>query len=1323
MKRFSKIFAILLTLSLLVGAIAVTASASDEKSQLDASQYSDQIKSFGRYDYETVVPTTNDFSYGNGAFADESKVYFTTYATYGNASTTVDSETNNYLQIVSKDQDGNNTDPENVSSYPFLYYYTGKSATFDNTIHGYDYVTLDFDIMSDKMIDGKLGYYDGMSFAPYLVKPTAYPLSLYTVTDGTDWYVSTSKTYSETATLARLSRIAGEWNHVTMVFAYKNVSTTTPVYIYVNGNYLVTVNLTTTAATELQRLRIGTNATLASQKYSLCIDNVTSNYYAKGYASSGYGISTMLATDPTLSISKCNDVVFNSNYSYLAATATQKIENSFIPSLAVDSVEENGIITTTRDIIIADAPTASFFKVIATDGAKVELADSLKDSWSCIVGEGDDVNVYVISKKSTSANANIDNFYADAKTTSSNAGGFGDKVDFSSTAVIDGNTCWRYLSKTGLTNTTTYANANRYFFVSKSGNSSKDYPGYTGYTDYSTVVIDLDVAAFGEVYLPDNATDGVYREVTDISLLSETELATVRLSYFEKAQIAVLNNSWHKIYFVTDANGRWYLSSDMEYDASDIALSENVGEWNHVTIVCEIASPAIHFYVNGEYLCTRETSNKTVARLSFFRIGETSAGGAIAHNTDLNAGVDNVTIKAYNKSYASANNEYGLDNYKALGNVKLPISFVEDIVFNSRYDDSFDIANTVELIKGEKSYKFANLAAAILAADDGDTLKVDGDLSLYVINNQYLKSLTIVADSVTLLDKAAESFKYEDGAIKRLEEYTAIWKDANGDVLYSEIIGISTKPNPANLQLATKLLGNYNVAAAWKYAIGSEDYLPLEDFSGVVNGDEVVIVPDVATVNWYEGEDEEPIVELWFDGSVASRDYELPILDNGWYELMFYWNAKTEDMIVSSSEDNSFVLHVEPVSAVDIRYNYMLGAQFYPNYYIAEPIDGVEIDVVYIANGIAVQNSANAYYVDEVGPITDIHSLASWTGKTKNIKDATASKEVLTLGSQTYYRYNAGAIITYGWYSMTGFQVDFTVTYEGEEYDLHSTPAITAMGYKRGAASYANAIFQNKKCSTETKLLANWLQYMNASYSATASAKTLADVDKLISDHKTLNPDCDCFKSITDMIPTAAPEGYTYTNFANVEGLEGMGATYFVDRNAGRLGLFIPTAYVDEVGDENIRVYAELTGIAYNSEKSIYQSGQNIKVYFSRYFVKDDTTEDPEDVIPYVNNGCYLYLVNILDFKMFNLHKDVNIVLKVSGEEIASGTYSMATYIYNKNIALGLYTIDPETGKYVQAIADADLNDSQRAFKIALALAAFGEAAYEYIVAGTELAK
>lgn len=1317
MKRFSKIFAILLTLALLVGAIAITASASN-KSFLDASQYSDQIKNFGSYDYDTVAPGS-DFSSGNGTYSDGSKLYLSTFATYGEVSTTLGSETNKYMRLVSKDGEGNNEDPT-ATGYPFIYYYTGKAATFDNKIQNYDFITLDFDISSDKLIDGKLGYYDGMAFSPYLVKPTAYPLNLYTITDGTDWYVSTSKTYSATATLARLSRNVGEWNHITMVFAHKNASTTTPVYIYVNGNYLVTVNLTTTDATELQRLSMLTTATLASQKYSVCVDNVTANYYAKGYSSNGYGISTMLASDPTLSISKCNDVVFNKNYSYLAAPETQKIGDAYIPALAVDSVEENSTITTTRDMAITSAPSASKFKIVAPDGAKVTLSDSLKDSWTCLKGEGEDSDVYVIAKKSASANANIDDFYVDGAKTTGNAGNYGDMVNFNSAAVVDGNTCWRFKSKTGLTSTTTYANANRYFYVTKSGDKNTDYPGSTGNTNYNAVVIDFDVAAFDYVYLPDNATDGVYRAVTDKSALSETELATVRLSYFEKAQIALLNSGWNQIYFVTDQNGRWYLSADTSYDDSDIALSEKAGEWNHVTILYDMVTPAIHFYVNGEYLSTRTTANKHIQRLTFFRIGEVKE--PLTHSADLNAGIDNITIKAYNNSYSSANDVYGLDNYMALANPKLPISFIEDITFNYQYDSSFDIANTVELIKGDKSYKFANLAAAIYAADDGDTLKVDGDLTLYVINNDYLKSLKILADSVTLIDKAL-AYTYGDGTLNKLEEYKAIWKDANGDVLYSENIAIDAIPDPTNLKLATKVLGNYNVAGAWKYAIGSGDYLPLESFAGVSNGDEVVIIPDTSTVNWYESEDEEPIVELWFDGSTASRAYELPIFDNGWYELGYYWNTKSEDMTVSSGEEKDFVLKIEPVSAVDIRYNYMLGAQFYPNYYISAPIDGVVINTVYTANGITVQNSANKYYVDEVGPITEIHALAEWTGKTGTIKDATETKEIVSLGGQTYYKYNAGSIITYGWYSMTGFQVNFTVTYEGVEYELNSTPAITAMGYKRSASSYANAVFKDKRCSKETKLLANWLQYMNASYSATASASTLADVNKLLNDHKTLNPDCDCIKDITDMIPTTAPEGYTYTNFANVEGLAGMGATYYVDRNAGRLGLFVPTSYVDEVGVDNLRIYAELVGIKYNSEKSIYQSGQNIKVNFSLYYVKDDTTEDPDDVIPYVNNGCYLFLANILNFKMFNLHKDVNIVLKAEGNTVCSGTYSMATYIYNRNAALGLYTIDPETGKYVQAIADADLNDSHRMLKLALALAAFGEASYEYMVDGTELAK
>ena len=383
MKRSHKLFAIVLTLCLLIGALAIGASAEvdESKSFLDASRYSSSIQNYVQYSYDDdSTETKANVSSGIGNYfsltksADESYIHLKT-----KSSTTAPSK-NNYR-------------------YTFFTNETGKTVLANK----YAYATADFDIASM----GTTSFFNGMGFTVYTVKPSAYPFYVYTVTDGTDWYISSTSTYKASGTNVKISSEVGEWTHITFVLDLAGgTSSSKTMYAYVNGAYLTSKAISVTGDTEFQR--IGTDvpkALISSDTANFAIDNITSNLYLEGYSSGdAYGLDDLIKNGGQGNIARCEDVVYNENYVYNLPGDTQAIATIgetkyYTNASASKAIAEGGNITVTKDFCFLGG-NAESFTVTAYNGASVSIDSGLEYNLA-VTDSTDEYTVYSVSKAST----------------------------------------------------------------------------------------------------------------------------------------------------------------------------------------------------------------------------------------------------------------------------------------------------------------------------------------------------------------------------------------------------------------------------------------------------------------------------------------------------------------------------------------------------------------------------------------------------------------------------------------------------------------------------------------------------------------------------------------------------------------------------------------------------------------------------------------------------------------------------------------------------------------------------------------------------------
>lgn len=1309
MKKNSKIFAILLTFCLLLGAVSVFAFASEVKDPLDASQYGDGIKSQYIIDAESFVDLseaelsaklkngalTNPAHYGSGGNFYDGAAKVALKGAAGNM----------YVGVKSTISEQQTTTHGNCFYGVFI-------GTAKDTMQYYDYYVASVDFMADDIhADGSLSYLEHSYLGAY--SAALNYKCVYFVKDAEgNWYIADKKDISQANRKVALEKEVGAWNNYTIVFSRATKSGG----IYVNGQCVLPLS---SISTGVYVDRIVLNLSGATKGYfSVGFDNgCAAAYGSYTYDDEGtetshipynsgakFGLDDYFAIgDTNLNIDFCEDIVANHNYGfntldgkgYNAAIVSGDDRTEFYSAAqALYAAQDGDVIEIDNSVAVPYLECGKSVTVIANNGATVSVNGRVSIAEA---KDSDGKSIYKLAGLST----NVDNAYGSHFSSSFSVSGWGNSGVIT-TAVNNG-----VLNVTA-TNTTADATVG-------SNNDGRKYFLLTSKTglltemahEYSHWLLEFDIGL-----LP----GGEYCDGMSISIF-DNKLAAYYDAFFT----------------VTDGQGNWYLSSTATYSAETAAyqLPSEAGVSTHITVIAYVnrqtnSDSGYYVYANGEY----------VNRASHYTTGATKIAGTNMHPErfcfDLSKGllvsknvafyIDNYDIFRYgstlkNGTPYNSGAVFGIDDYIALGDMTLPIYHCLDTVAASCASGEFEL-NSDGLVN-----KFENVASALAFAADRDTLTVPDDVTLISVLNSDVKTLRINGGDVTFAGDAARFYSFADGVVSGLNFYLVHWYDLDGNYVRTSILPLSDIPDFSVWDLADgRVVGNSNIPAAWNASVNGADSVNYTECEAPGNGDIFKMSPAVVKVIWYQKDgstvDE---TELWFMGNELTRSLSnlnatLPVLDNGWYELSYFWNSSKYDM-TARGEVMELKPVIEPISALDMKFNFMLGASAYPIFYIPKEIEGVNIDKMYVNPRISVQNQSGDFYTSLVGPITDIHELSAWTGTSAALEEISAYKTECLIDGQSYYRYQSTGVSAFAWYTVTGFQTEFTVTYNGVEYSVHSKPALVCMGSKSGAVSYSSKILNydgSKPCSNETMLLLNWLQYISYSYAAQSTNVMLSAAEQILSGHLEKNPGCTCLHSIEDMIPTDDP------GYSGFEGLENVGASYLITKDNGLLVLYVPKEYVPE--DRNVEVYATLKGIVYNPTTGTTQTGRVVKVPLNMNMVEQKPYETAD--------GCYLFIIKSAEAKICNVNEEVTLTIKVDGEIIGTATYSLKAYIYNTLQKNNLYELNAETGKYELNTEVLTLNGdkykyttSQRAYQATLALAAFGEAAYDYMTYGTDAAR
>ena len=387
MKKFSKIFLVLLTLSLIFGTVmSVVASAATEDccEMLSVSGASHNLHS----DFESsntgshkIVPA---FAWASG---QKGNVYVTTKT---------GSDGNTYVNYSAKNKESTSSSTIEgwvpVSDYSYANQRNGQS-----NIGAHDYVTIDFEIGTDMYSykDSKgvwhtvsefedipaeyrpaephraLALYNGMSLningrgAPDLSSAGSSASTesnftfVYTVQDSETgkWYLGSKSSYgADDGVYIELSNQVGVFDHVTFVFQVVRTADSarttgyniknTKIYTFLNGEYLTASNM------NVAHDSVAPNAIRffvpEADRTSLCLDNVAINWYGHRsmvtessgsatiykystpdsvYSSAGYGLDDLITSGDYAKkpIYLCEDVAYGVNYSFVASRTAAEL--------------------------------------------------------------------------------------------------------------------------------------------------------------------------------------------------------------------------------------------------------------------------------------------------------------------------------------------------------------------------------------------------------------------------------------------------------------------------------------------------------------------------------------------------------------------------------------------------------------------------------------------------------------------------------------------------------------------------------------------------------------------------------------------------------------------------------------------------------------------------------------------------------------------------------------------------------------------------------------------------------------------------------------
>ncbi len=379
MKRSTKALTFLLVLTLIVGSLAIYASAT-ANDMLSAATSDGNVVSTFNEDFTEVEYTSDvkNASYAitgalptgfeNGTGGRHGHVYSktsgdNTYIRFWHQNSWVPTikETSSY---------GTSTEPNATTgilegSSAFVGMFNYNAVTSGRPSKDDDIAILEFDVSSDMYLDAngaltkdatdKLAYISGAYTQLFVYRGDSGRTSISLKPKFT--YNSTEKTwyYGIDSAKAPLSTKAGEWNHITIVFDLNVVETATAgtydcsssaLYIYVNGEFAaknttwsssltaLTFNKNTDFGPALVRFQSGAWHAFEKNEdeslslcrsiadFSMCIDNLTSSTYANTYSGKingklpYKGDTAFELGNAAHKLYELDDIVFNANYQY-----------------------------------------------------------------------------------------------------------------------------------------------------------------------------------------------------------------------------------------------------------------------------------------------------------------------------------------------------------------------------------------------------------------------------------------------------------------------------------------------------------------------------------------------------------------------------------------------------------------------------------------------------------------------------------------------------------------------------------------------------------------------------------------------------------------------------------------------------------------------------------------------------------------------------------------------------------------------------------------------------------------------------------------------
>ncbi len=1017
MRKFSKVFAVVITLCLIFGVLCTSVFAEEITAKKDLNVSGEGISNVSRIDFEengagdqsyasSKTSASGDSTYGWGVVRCSTIQTTVVQSQLGLDGVT----TNKYLQHKRLEGGGDVT-----QSAPYWEYYLGKYSTPTHEVRNYSYVVADYDFACDEYeytLNGEVCFGSEVpegatnvhlnypsTFNHYMIVRasnsagqadlTTY-LQLYVVKnpDNNKHYASANSVYDESDIL--LSDIAGAWNHISMVIETdkKNHSDSMLRY-YCNGQFFAEAKANTKGAEFIQldsvRFNISAGVVSTGEHYSFCLDNLACNYYALDYESGPdvYGIDDYYA-DPnhkSNKLNECEDIVYNSSYSYYGTSTPYSavlehsdgtFEYSYNIKAALDLIKDGDFVSVTRDVVDY-IPSSQDIKVVTfiTDGrSRFSLAGEAQEFYK-LQNSGNRYTVKLASddamkltwydsegegRQPVKVQKLLPLFVPNDKATELNIIGVVDKTTDPDNPTIELLKKWEW---------------------------DMNNDGVSDNLDLSALKVS-DINEIREAGITELSLVPVFEEAP---LLFEmyTVNANGTLEYF------VPGNDYSKL---TTAQGLSAALSDLEAGSNVyIVLARSFAVDASVTIPSDVT---VNFDVNGKSISSDVDNVFTVKGGATLNLYSTVQGGSVASSlaavTTLKADSCNINIGDYTdeieKVEISGNNltidaaqivnPDGANNTqtnseKVYVNINSGTYFASDVAFICATDLVYNINDA----KISANTAFASLRNAA-------AVKVNVDRSV-VFSSEFVGNWEEKGCNLAVANSKISGFNHDAnvtlGAYNKVQYTSASVIAADG----------------SNVPVAKDVLFGManNDAVVEEFEIGEDICYFNYNVLTFTEGTEEPIYKDAVIVSWLTPDGEVYKTTTWYPGSVAKKidlDFENLELNNGWYNLKYNdWvnavDADTENFVISAEADNKFSpVAKEAVSALDVNISLQVSEVFGYNIYLpALPVNddtivfngfyvGSEQITVGVFENVNVDGALGCFRLAGMIDITDLES-------------------------------------------------------------------------------------------------------------------------------------------------------------------------------------------------------------------------------------------------------------------------------------------------------------------------------------------------------------